>query len=266
MKRSFWMGVSIFTKSLALIYAIPATIRKKRTWRGLAVAVGLPALATILTLVGMGWSISTATATLASTVVKGGGSMSVWDAFYYMNYLRIIPILPTILADMLGFVWVPAIVVFTVLAFRKFGFGTEYGLVQSMLVVTLIFLIFKARVTEQYAIYLLALAILDVTLWNPKRKPLLTATTVTALFFLVVNNHFLVRFLSPVYPDYVKIELILSQIEPVRLALLFASGTVFTCLNVSYLISILKNDRGQRDRAQLLNDQELNSSEACTQR
>jgi len=144
-------------------------------------------------------------------------------------------------------VWVPAIVVFTALAFRKFGFETEYGLVQSMLIVTLVFLIFKAQVTEQYAIYLLALAVVDVALWNPMRKPLLTATTATALFFLLVNNHFLIRFLSPVYPDYTKIELLLSQIEPIRLALLFASGTVFTCLNISYLISIMKSGKGQTD-------------------
>jgi hypothetical protein len=246
-KRSLWMGVGIFTKSLALIYAIPATIRRPRTWWGLVVAVGLPALATILTLVGMRWSISIATATLASTVVKGGASMSVWDAFYYMNYLQIMPTLPTELANMLGFVWVPAIVVFTVLAFRKFGFETEYGLVQSMLIVTLVFLIFKARVTEQYAIYLLALAVVDVALWHPKRKLLLTATTATALLFLIVNNYFLVRFLAPIYPDYVKIELALSQIEPVRLALLFVSGTLFTCLNIGYLISIMKSGRSYPD-------------------
>lgn len=245
-KRSFWMGVGIFTKSLALIYAIPATITRKRTW-GFVVAIGLPALATILTLVGMGWSIPIAMVTLASTVVKGGASMSVWDVFYYMNYLKIIPILPAELADILGFIWVPAIVLFTALAFRKFGFETEYGLVQSMLVVTLVFLIFKARVTEQYAIYLLALAVVDVALWNPKRKLLLTATTATTFFFLFVNNHFLIRFLSPVYPDYIKIELGLSQIEPVRLALLFASGTVFTCLNISYLISVMRSARNKTD-------------------
>ena len=246
-KRSFWMGVGVFTKSLALIYAIPATIRRPRTWWGLAVAVGLPTLATILTLVGMRWSISIATATLASTVIKGGASMSVWDSFYYLNYLQIMPTLPTELSNMLGFVWVPAIVVFTVLAFRKFGFETEYGLVQSMLIVTLVFLIFKARVTEQYAIYLLALAVVDVALWNPKRKPLLIATTVTALLFLIVNNFFLVRFLAPVYPDYVKIELALSQIAPFRFAILFVSGTLFTCLNIGYLISIMKSGRSYED-------------------
>jgi hypothetical protein len=242
-KRSFWTGIGIFSKSLALIYAIPETIKNSRTWWGFAFGVGLPALATTLTLVGMGWPISTATVTLASTVIKGGGSMSLWDSFYYLNYLNLLPVLPRDLSDMLGFVWVPSVVLCTVLAFRKFGFETEFGLVQSMLVVTLIFLIFKARVTEQYAIYLLALAIVDVALWNSKRKLLLIATTATVLLFLLVNNHFLIRFLAPVYPDYVKIELIMRQIEPVRLGLLFALGAVFTCLNVAYLISIMKSDR-----------------------
>lgn len=241
LKRDFWTGLGIFTKSLAIIYTIPTTINKARNWWPLFLAVALPAVASVLTFAGMGWSLSIATTTLASTVGKGGGSMSVWDVFDYLNYLRILSPLPNVYS-VLGLIWIPAILAFTMLAFRKLSFENEYGLVQSMLVVTLAFLIFKARVTEQYAIYLLALAVIDVALWNPQRKQLLIATTITALFYLVVNNYFLVRFLSPVYPDYSKIELSLSQIEPIRRALLLASGTVFTCINVVYLIGILKGN------------------------
>lgn len=242
LKRSFWMGVGIFAKSLSLIYALPTTIRKTRNSWGLFVAVGLPAFISILTLVAMRWSISYATTTLATTVTKSGASMSVWDALPYMNYLKILPPLPTNLAILLGLVWIPAIVAFTVLAFYKLGFETDYGLVQSMLVVTLSFLIFKAQVTEQYAIYLLALSVIDVALWNPDRKRLLTATMVTALVYLFVNNFFLVRFLSPVYPGFMEFEHGLSPIEPIRLALLFASGTVFTGLNIAYMFSIMKGN------------------------
>ena len=137
-------------------------------------------------------------------------------------------------------IWIPATIAFTILAFRKLGFETEYGLIQSMLVATLAFLIFKARVTEQYSIYLLALGVIDVALWNPQRKRLLTATMVTALVYLVLNNYLLVRFLSPVYPNYTEFELSLGQIEPIRVALLLVSGVVFTILNIRYLISILK--------------------------
>jgi hypothetical protein len=142
----------------------------------------------------------------------------------------------------LGFVWIPAILAFTILAFRKLGFETDYGLLQSMLVATLVFLIFKARVTEQYAIYLLALAAIDVALWSPGRKRLLITTMAVALFYLVVNNYFLIRFLSPVYPDYTSFELAMGQFELIRRTVLLLSGTTFTILNISYLTTILKDN------------------------
>jgi hypothetical protein len=167
--------------------------------------------------------------------------MSVWDVFFYLIYLGVLPGLAPGLYKVLGLVWVPALIIFTALAFKKFRFETDYGLVQSLLVVTLAFLIFKARVTEQYAIYLLALSVIDVALWNPQRKRLLVAAAATALFYLVMNNFFLVRFLSPVYSSYAQIESDLSQmIGPIRLALNFASGSFFTCINILYLVRLLK--------------------------
>ncbi len=240
-KRGFWSGLSIFAKSLAIIYAVPITFGKTRNWWPVCLAVALPALASILTIRVMGWSLSTALGTLASTVGKGGalGSMSAWDVLAYLFYLGIYPPLSQNAYRILGFIWIPAVVAFTILAFRKLGFGTDYGLIQSMLVVTLAFLIFKARVTEQYSIYLVALGVLDVALWNPKRKRLLTATVITVLFYLILNNYLLVRFLSPIYANYPEFEIALSQIEPIRVTLLLVSGIAFTWLNVRYLISIL---------------------------
>jgi len=244
-KRSLWSGLGIFAKSLAIIYAIPITFGKTRNWWPVFLAVALPTLASILTITGMGWSLSTAMGTLASTIGKGGalGSMSVWDVLAFLFYLGIYPPLSQNAYRILGFIWIPVIAAFTILAFRKLGFGTDYGVVQSMLVVTLAFLIFKARVTEQYSIYLVALGVIDVALWNPQRKRLLTATVVTALFYLILNNYFLVRFLSPIYTNYQEFEIALSQIEPIRVTLLLVSGIVFTWLNIRYLINILKSER-----------------------
>jgi Gpi18-like mannosyltransferase len=240
-KRDILTGLGIFTKSLAVLYALPMTVGKGRNWWHVLLVFSLPALLSLLMIVGMGWSVSNATEDLASTVGKGGalGSMSVWNVLAYLFYLGIHPPISQFAYRVLGLIWIPAVIVFTVLAYRKLGFETDYGLIESMLVVTLAFLIFKARVTEQYSIYLLALSVLDVALWNPRRKRLLIATLATALTYLILNNYFLVRFLSPVYPDWVKFEAGLSPIEPVRIALLLVFGTVFTCLNVAYLVSIL---------------------------
>jgi len=126
-------------------------------------------------------------------------------------------------------------------AFKRFRFDTDYGIVQSLLVVTLVFLIFRARVTEQYAIYLFALSAIDVAVWNPKRKKTLLLMMAVALIYLISNNYFLIRFLSPINPNFLQIESALSQsIGPIRYALNFLAGTLFTLLNVWYLVAILR--------------------------
>jgi hypothetical protein len=99
-------------------------------------------------------------------------------------------------------------------------------------------------VTEKYSIYLLALAAVDVAVWNPKRMRMLAATTLTAFFYLLSNNFFLIRFLSPLSPSYLQIETMLSQqIGPYRLFANLCLGSFFTVLNVIYLYLILKTRR-----------------------
>ena len=240
-KRGFWVGLGVFTKGIGILYAIPATFRNEKGFRALVLAVLLPAVASFLTIFLMGWSLSTAATTLLSATGKGGSSMSAWEVLDYLVYLGLQPTSPPTLYRVLGFVWIPVILAFTLLAFRKLGFETDYGLVQSALLVTLAFLIFKARVTEQYTIYLLALAAIDVAIWNPERKRLLIITMAVAMFYLIVNNYFLLRFLSPVYPDYAKFESALGQYDLIRRTVLFASGTAFTILNILYLTSIMKH-------------------------
>ena len=167
--------------------------------------------------------------------------MSVWDALFYLNYLGFLAPLNPLVSWILGVIWFPALVALTLVAFRKFQLGTDYGLVQALILLTLGFLIFKARVTEQYAIYLLALSVIDVVLWNPERKRLFQATVVVTFVYLLVNNYFLVRFLSPVYPSFTDVESALSQsIGAVRYAVNFLCGSIFTFLNVWYAIAVLK--------------------------
>jgi hypothetical protein len=189
----------------------------------------------------MGWPIFTIDATLLSAARAGGDSMSIWDSFFYLNYLGLPPPVTPNVYGFLGLVWAPALLVFTLVAFRRFCFQTDYGFIQSLLIVTLAFLIFRARVTEQYAIYLLALSAIDVAVWNPKRKRMLLLTMAVALTYLISNNYFLIRFLSPVYPNFTQVESTLYQtIGPIRYAVNFLSGTMFTYLNIRYLMAALK--------------------------
>ncbi len=240
LKRGFWTGLSIFVKSVPVIFAAPTTIRQNRGSVGLLIAVGLPTLISLATFLLMGWPISTASAILLSTVVKGGESMSVWDSFFYLNYLGILSPLTPGVYRILGLLWIPAIIVLTLVSFRMFDLKTDYGLIQSLLVATLAFLIFKARVTEQYAIYLFALAAIDVAVWHPEKKRMLLLMMGAVLVYLLSNNYLLTRFLAPVYPNFMQIETGVNESFGLfRYTVNFLSGTIFTILNVRYLTAIL---------------------------
>jgi Gpi18-like mannosyltransferase len=246
-ERGVWAGLATFAKSIPVIFAIPLIIANRKGIAGLLAALALPTFTSLLVFVVMRWPLPTVFGTLASTLEKGGETMSWWDSFYYCTYLRILPSLTPQVYGILGIFWIPALAFMTTVAAKKFGFKSDYALVQSLLVVTLTFLLFKARVTEQYAIYLLALSVIDVGLWHPERKPLLLLSTVTALAFLISNNFFLIRFLSPVDAQALVIEAQLSQlIGPIRSAVNFILGTAFSVLNATYLTRLLANNRTQR--------------------
>ncbi|MGO9643857.1 MAG: hypothetical protein ACLPY5_03810 [Candidatus Bathyarchaeia archaeon] len=249
-RRAFWTGLAIFVKSVPIIFAAPITMKKLKSIKdvsGFVAAIGLPVVLSGATLIIMGWSLSTVSTTLVSTAGKGGWSMSIWTALAYFNYLGMLPPVPQNVYGTLGLVWIPAMVIFTCIAIRHFRTETDAGLFQALLVCTLVFLLFKAQVTEQYGLYLFALGAVDVVLWNPQRKRLLTATMIVAMIYLVVNNYFLVRFLSPVYPNFVEFESTMNNlIGSVRNTIIFLTGTAFTVLNVAYLADVLtrkKNDR-----------------------
>ena len=242
-KRVLWEAVAIFAKSIPVIYAVPATMKRLRDVWYAVLSIALAALLSLITFLVMRWPLSLTTSTLGSTAFKGGWSMSAWDVLPYMNYLGLLPSPSVQVYETLGILWVPALMVLAWIAVKRFGVKGEYGLVQSFLVCTLTFLIFKARVTEQYALYLFAMGAIDVALWNQARKSTLLASVMVALIYLIINNYFLIRFLSPVYPGFVSFENVMSiRIGPIRYAVAFVTGTLFTCLNIKYLVDVLRKD------------------------
>ena len=239
--KSIWSGLATFAKSIPIIYTAPLTVRNRKDVWATVLALITPTVLSIVTFAVMGWPISTISASLESAAAKGWWSMSFWDLAFYLNFLGAFPTLSRIDYTILGLIWIPAIIIFTIIGYKRYRADTDYGLIQVLIIVTLTFLIFKARVAEQYAIYLLALGAVDVALWNPKRKRLLYGTLVTALLYLVLNNFFLVRFLSPIYPGFADFEnMMINWIGPTRFALSFLLGTIFTFLNLLYLANILR--------------------------
>lgn len=232
-KRSLWNGLSILAKSIPVIYSIPlSSLRLKN----LSVAIAIPSLLSLAVIPAAGWPFNIVSQTLSSAITKAGESMSWFELFYLLNYLSLSSYIPPILTNVMRVIWIPLILLSTYFTYKRFGFDTDCGLVQSLIFLTLVFFIFKTQVNEQYFLYLLPLLLMDISIWHAERKRLMNAMLGTALLYLIVNNFLMLNFVAPVLPTLPSIESSLQQsFGPIRVAIKFLSGVAFTILNLLYM-------------------------------
>lgn len=239
--RAVGSGIATFIKSIPLIYTIPLSFSGNRKLRSLVIALGIPALSSLSILLLTGWSLQNAYGALSSTVTKGGESLSAADILFYLNSAGLITDSQLQVMKPFAYAWVFAVLVATFVAFRRFGFRGDRALVQSLLLCTITFMIFRLQVNEQYTAYFFALSALDVAIWNPERKKILFLSLGVVLVYLVVNSPLLLRFASPVFPNVLQTEqfLIMVYNQP-RFALKATLAVTFTILNVWYLILMFR--------------------------
>lgn len=130
-----------------------------------------------------------------------------------------------------GLLWIPAILIASILAVKLFPKSMASDVVQALMLVIVIFYLTRWSVNEQYMIYLLAFLLIDVALWHPERRALLQLTWMLGLIFLAVNNLLFIRFFGPVIPAAVDYDYFLdnaSMISGLRLVLLDALGIIFS--------------------------------------
>jgi hypothetical protein len=249
--RGMWAGMATFAKSIPVIYAIPLA-RGPKPFRNLALALGIPAVASLAIVWLTGWSFSVFGNTLQSTLGTGRLSLSLWEVVFYLGDVGAVPASALGFFAWAGYLWIAAVAIATIVAYRWFGFDTERGIVQSLILITLTFLLLRGQVNEQYALYLYALALIDVAMWSPQRRRLLLASLVAILLFHVTNDVLLIRYLAPIYPQALTIEAnIIKAIDPERNALLFLEAMAFWALNVYYFYALSK-ERHRRTEDPLL--------------
>jgi hypothetical protein len=164
--------------------------------------------------------------------------LSAIGLFYYLIEFEVISPTTGLATKAIQYAWIPAELVAAYLGYRWYGFSTRKGLVQSLLICAIFFMLFKAQVNEQYGVYILALALVDLS-WNPSRKWLYASITTADMAFLLVNNVFLVRFTAPVYPDWPYTEYQLAQaMGQWTLGIELMSTIAFAALNVVYFLMI----------------------------
>jgi len=248
--RAAWEGAAIFVKSIPVLFLPPLAYARDRKLSNLLMAVAIPALTTIAVVLLAGWPLGSFTATLGSTLGKGGIPLSLWGTWVYLNTLGVISNSTFEAVFSWGaYLWVPAVVLASLMSWRWFGFSSDRALVRSALVATLTFLLLRGQVNEQYTVYLLAFLLLDASLWNPGRMRLFYAVSVVIIAATVTNNFLMVRFLSPVDPSALQLEnSLLTSLGGLRDAALYVEGVLFTALNLWYLYALVK-ERGARGLA-----------------
>jgi hypothetical protein len=246
--RSVSEGIAIWAKSIPLIYAIPFAFSGPKKIRNIIISLGIPTAATVATILLLGWPLGTAISTLGSTVDKGGESLSGVGVVFYLQIFNLVETWPPLVLEVVEYLWVPVLLVATMLSYRWFGFTTEKGLVQSLIFCTIAFMVFKAQVNEQYSIYLLALILLDVGVWSPGRKWLYVGITAVVMVFLFVNNPEFVRFLSPIDPQAANLDTQLTATwGDTRYIVLMGSSMAFVALNIAYAAIMVKDRRQKKE-------------------
>ena len=248
--RSAWDGIAAFVKSIPVIFVLPLSYSRENRWASFAVALGVPVLLTAVIIYAAGWPVTgqqySVITTLANTLQEYGFPLSLWGTWVFLNIVNVIP--DSTFQGVIGwgvYLWIPAVVVASLVASRWFGSETQRGLVQSLLFVMLTFLLVRGQVNEQYSIYLLALLLIDAALWNPKRMRLFYAVSGVIIAAIVTNNILLIRFVTPIYPNALQVETnLIASVNLLRSVLLWVEGLAFSGLNLWYLAALAKERRG----------------------
>src|SRR2546427_513228 len=199
------------------------------------VTLGIPAAFTAASFLLGGWGIDPFQGTLVYGARGVPLGMTILGVVFSPDLLSIFPGIEPAFA-VVGWLWVPAVVVAGILAARRFSRETPQGLVQAMLSVTVGFFLSLLQVYEQYLLYLLPPLLLDVTLWHPERAGLFRLTWILGLGYLLFNNDFLLRFVIPVFPAAEQYSYALdnnSAFGPMR-------GIVLMVLAVSFAIHLVQ--------------------------
>ncbi|MHB1916590.1 MAG: hypothetical protein ACYCPN_05170 [Thermoplasmata archaeon] len=238
-------GWGIFIKWLTFIY-LPFEFFAERGWRrwGAGIGVVIPIAATFATFAALGWGVTNLLAASASQSHGGGGGMN-WVGILTSGPL--IPIFSRVpyLFDVASYLWVPGIVWAGYIGARWVVPGETQTLLRPILLVTVVFLLLRFGLYEQYLIYLFGLGILDLSVEHSGRRVLYLALTVVAYVYLVFNNDFLLRFITPVVPalEPYLIHLDASPIYGVvRTWALIAAGVLVTLLLIQFVWTVLRND------------------------
>ena len=239
-------GISVLLKAIPVIFLPGLAMAQESTRRRLAYALVAILLTVVLALapylVFKNWNLSSLFSTGLSTVAKIYNSVNYWVIIYVWSNYASVPAPVANALTWIGYAWIPAVLAGYVFCFARVGKErmTERYVASSLLFVTLIFYLTRINVNEQYVVYFLGLALID-RYWNgPKRSRLFSGVWVTTFIFLVFNNTYFSRFLTPISSYYIVLnnEITSGLSGNIRFGAMTVCGIVFTVFCALYLRSL----------------------------
>lgn len=201
LKRSGAEGLAILLKLFPVIF-VPYHFLRERgwaRWRQLLV-VAIPAVFTAAAFALGGWGLASFQGTM---VYEAHGVALGMTLFAVVFSQDVVAAYPGVMAffPLVSWLWVPAVVLAGAYAVRRFSRDTQVGLIQALLLISVVFFLFHAQLYEQYLLYLLPLLLVDAVLWHPERRLLFHQTWAIGLVYMIFNNDFLIRFAVPLFPS-----------------------------------------------------------------
>lgn len=247
-------SVGIFLKAIPVIF-LPALAwtqgSPRRRWSYLVIASGLAVVLTLIPyLFHNSWSLSALLSTGASAVSVPANSLNYWVIAYVLFGYSLLPSYVYPVLNLAGYVWVLALIVAYVYCLRRIGpdgISLPY-LILVLQCLSLVFFLTRIGVAEQYVIYFLGFGLLEKYLVGKDRSKFFTGVWVSAMGFLLANNTYLVRFLSPLSIQFSDLDSALSSglLGETRNGLMIVTALFFTAFCALYLKSLYLEIRKQR--------------------
>jgi hypothetical protein len=200
LERNLLNGIGIFVKYLTAIF-LPFEILRERGWRRVTflVALAIPAALTLAVFALEGWSFAGLGASGLSQSHGGGTGMNYAFLLGQPAVSGVLSAVPGFY-EVAGYLWVPGVFLAGWAGARWVTPPAPSGELRAMLLIVSVFLLLRWGLYEQYLLYLFSLMVLDVVAFHPGRRTLMMLMYALAGVWLLVNNDFGLRFLSPVSP------------------------------------------------------------------
>jgi hypothetical protein len=214
------LGVAIFEKTIPII-CLPVilmqaeiTMRKRIEYSGLA--LGIPVVGTLSPFLLLKWDTMEIIRNFSFQINGPSyGGISPLGGYF------IAPLLPTGLIALAWTLWIPAL-----FAAYLYAYFRKPSLLQSLLVVFLIFIVARPFVSEQWALYPLAILLAMSSKLDLQH---FVGLSVSATGFLVVNNTLLLPFFSPLSFSFAIFPAVPARLVPMGLfIMLFLVETLLT--------------------------------------